>query len=635
MSNLLSQINSPKDLKKLPVSKLPELAEELRQEIIRVICNSGGHLASSLGAVEITIALHYLLDTPQDAIFWDVGHQAYAHKLLTGRRDRFGTIRQLGGLSGFPNKDESPYDTFTVGHSSTSISDALGFITANRLKGKNDKVVAVIGDAALAGGMAFEALNHAGHLGKNLIIILNDNELSISPTIGALSKYLNRILTNPLYNRIRKDTEVLLKKLPKFGYGAYRAARRFEEGLKNLLTAGIIFEEMGFRYFGPIDGHDINILLEMLRKVIELKEPVIIHILTKKGKGYKYSEESPAKFHSAPPFEIETGLKKIVTNGEIQFVKGRTYTDIFGEHVIELARSHNNIIAITAAMPDVTGLMEFSKIFPNRFFDVGIAEQHAIGFAAGLAKGGYKPIVAVYSTFLQRAYDQIIHDVALQDLSVIFCLDRAGLVGEDGPTHHGLFDIAYLRHIPKMVVMAPADTEELKLMLDFAVEYNGPIAVRYPRGEEKKYAAPGLRPAVKLGKAEIIKEGKDLVILALGSMVWYGQKAAEVLEKEGIQATVVNARFAKPLDEALLEELSKKIKNFVTLEEGVIEGGFGSAVLEFFEKENINDVKIKRIGLPSAFIEHGSREQLFRRYNLTPESIAAVVKENLTWVKSR
>ena len=635
MPQLLNQINSPKDLKKLPIEKLPELAEEIRQEIIKVICNTGGHLASSLGAVELTIALHYLLNAPTDRILWDVGHQAYAHKILTGRRARFGTIRQLGGLSGFPNKNESPYDIFTVGHSSTSISNALGLITARDLKNKNDKVAVVIGDAALGGGMAFEALNHAGHLKKNLLVILNDNELSISPTVGALSKYLNRILTNPLYNRIRKDSEALIKKVPKFGYKAYKAAKRFEEGLKNLLTAGIVFEEMGFRYFGPIDGHDINLLIEILKKVIELKEPVLLHVLTKKGRGYKYAEECPEKFHSASPFEVDTGIKKVMSDGEIQFVKGRTYTDVFGEYLVEVAKKSDKVVAITAAMPDGTGLSEFAKLFPDRFFDVGIAEQHAVGFAAGLARGGYKPIVAIYSTFLQRAYDQIIHDVALQDLPVVFCLDRAGLVGEDGPTHHGLFDLSYLRHIPKMVVMAPKDTEELRLMIDFAVQYNnGPIAIRYPRGaeEKQKTTVPSdarMMPKIELGKTEVLRKGKHAVIFALGSMVCLGQEAASVLDKEGINTTVINARFVKPLDEELLMDLSKRIKLFFTLEEGVVDGGFGSAVLEFFEMEKIWDVKVKRIGLPSAFIEHGSREQLFRRYNLTPEGIVAIIKENL------
>ncbi|MBI4335976.1 MAG: 1-deoxy-D-xylulose-5-phosphate synthase, partial [Candidatus Omnitrophica bacterium] len=607
----------------------------------------GGHLASSLGAVELTIALHYLLDAPEDKIVWDVGHQAYTHKLLTGRRDRFGTIRQLGGLSGFPNKDESPYDPFTVGHSSTSISNALGLIAARDLKSQGNKVVAVIGDAALAGGMAFEALNHTGHLGKDLLVVLNDNEISISPTIGALSKYLNRILTNPLYNRVRKDAETLIKKLPKFGYQAFRAARRLEEGLKNLLTAGIIFEEMGFRYFGPIDGHDIRLLLEMLKKVLDLKEPVLMHIITKKGKGYKYAEECPEMFHSAPPFEVETGLKRAVSADAPGFAKTRTYTEVFGAHMIELAKRFDDIIAVTAAMPDGTGLAGFSTAFPRRFFDVGIAEQHAVGFSAGLARGGLKPFAAIYSTFLQRAYDQIVHDVALQGLNVTFCLDRAGLVGEDGPTHHGLFDITYLRHIPGMVVMAPKDTRELELMMDFAARYKGgPAAIRYPRGEEKilktknqcgaKRSLPeGGIPKIELGKSEVLREGRDLVILALGSMVWYGLEAAAILERENIRTTVVNARFVKPLDEKLLEELSGNTKLFVTLEEGVIEGGFGSAALEFFERGGIRGATVKRIGLPSAFIEHGAREELFRKYNLTPEGIAAVIKENFSWVKSR
>jgi len=629
MGELLNQIKNPGDLKKLPADKLPALAQEIRQEIIEVICERGGHLASSLGAVDIIVALHYLLDAPKDTIVWDVGHQTYAHKILTRGSDKFSTIRQADGISGFPNSTESPYDPFTVGHSSTSISNALGLITARDLAGGKNKVVAVIGDAALAGGMAFEALNHAGHLKKDLLIVLNDNEISISPTIGAMSKYLNRIWTNPLYNRVKKDTEAFLKRMPKFGNKAYMADKRLEDGLKNILTAGIVFEEMGFRYFGPIDGHDINILLEMLKKVMALKEPAIIHVLTKKGKGYKHAEECPAKFHSAPPFDIETGGKRVIADGEREFFdKGKTYTEAFGEHISEIAANNNKIVAVTAAMPDGTGLAGFSKLFPERFFDVGIAEQHAVGFAAGLARGGFLPVVAIYSTFLQRSYDQIVHDVALQNFSVIFCLDRAGLVGEDGPTHHGLFDIAYLRPIPRMVVMAPADAQELELMLDFAVAHGGPVAIRYPRGAEIKLKTQKKRNAVELGKAETLKDGKDAVILALGSMARTAEDAAALLEKDGINVAVINARFVKPLDGKLIEGLARQTKLFITLEEGVIEGGFGSAVLEFIDEKNISDVKLKRMGLPSAFIEHGSRQELFKKYGLTPEAVAAMVKEN-------
>jgi len=630
MGKLLNRINSPSDLKKIPIEKLPELAQEIRQEIMGVVCKTGGHLASSLGAVEITIALHYVLNAPSDTIVWDVGHQAYAHKLLTGRRDRFGTIRQMGGLSGFPNKNESDYDAFTVGHSSTSISSALGLKTAKDISGKNSKIVAVIGDAALGGGMAFEALNHAGHLKKNLLVILNDNEISISPTIGAMSKYLNRILTNPFYNRVRKDVDSFIKKMPKFGIKASRAAKRFEEGLKNLFTAGILFEEMGFRYFGPIDGHDIGTLIEITKQVMGLKEPILLHVITKKGRGYKYAEECPTEFHGTPPFEIETGAKRVVADGKIQFVKGRTFTEVFGGHIIDIGKKNKNVVAITAAMPDGTGLTGFAEKFPDRFFDVGIAEQHAVGFSAGLAKGGLRPVVAIYSTFLQRAYDQIVHDIALQDLPVVFCLDRAGLVGEDGPTHHGLFDLSYLRHIPNMVVMAPSDTQELKRMLDFALEHDNLCAIRYPRGSENKSQSPRPKTQIQLGKSQVLKKGKDVAILALGSMVYLAEEAAVFLEKDRINATVVNARFARPLDEELLEDLSKKIKLFITIEEGVLEGGFGSGILEFFERNNVHGIKVKRIGLPSTFIEHGTRDQLFRKYNLTPEGIKAVIKESFS-----
>ncbi|MDP2913785.1 MAG: 1-deoxy-D-xylulose-5-phosphate synthase, partial [Candidatus Omnitrophota bacterium] len=511
MERLIDRIKDTPDLRRLNLTDLSKVAGEVRDEILKTVSETGGHLASSLGAVELAIALHYSFNTPKDIIIWDVGHQTYAHKIVTGRAKSFCTLRQLGGLSGFPNREESPeYDIFTSGHSSTSISTALGLVTARDLKKEGHKIIAVIGDAALAGGMAFEALNHAGHADKDMIVILNDNERSISQSVGALSKYLNRIITNPAYNRIRQDVERLLKRIPRFGFRAYRAARKLEEGLKNLLIPGMIFEEMGFRYFGPIDGHNIARMVATFRNLKHLNEPIIIHIVTKKGKGYRFAEEDPLSFHGTGAFDLTTGNKK---NSD----ESLTFTEAFGDKMVELAARDDRVIGITAAMVDGTGLNEFSKQFPGRFFDVGIAEEHAVGFGAGLAKGGFRPVVAVYSTFLQRGYDQIIHDVCLQKLPVIFCLDRAGLVGEDGPTHHGVFDIAYLRHIPNITFMAPSTPAELKGMLDFALTLDGPAAIRYPKGST--FMPPSLSGApIGLGRGEIIKAGKDLAIISIGSM---------------------------------------------------------------------------------------------------------------------
>ncbi len=617
MTRIIDSINNPADLRKLPLIELPKVADEIREEMLKVVSHSGGHLASSLGAVELAIAIHYAFNTPKDIVLWDVGHQTYAHKILTGRLKAFPTLRQLGGLSGFPNKDESPeYDIFTWGHSSASISSALGLVIARDLKSENNKVAAVIGDAALAGGMAFEALNHAGHTGKDIIVILNDNERSISKSVGALSKYLNRIIAAPTYNKIRQDVERLVKRIPRFGFRAYRAARKLEEGLKNLLIPGMLFEEMGFRYFGPIDGHDINQLVGTFKNLMDLHEPILIHVITKKGKGYKPAEDDPASFHGTGPFDFATGAK-------IDKDKGITFTQAFGDKAAELAGKDPRIVGITAAMLDGTGFGKFASIFPGRFFDVGIAEEHAVGFAAGLARGGFKPIVTVYSTFLQRGYDQIIHDVCLQNLPVIFCLDRAGLVGEDGATHHGVFDIAYLRNIPNITVMAPATPDELKNMLEFALTLNGPSAIRYPRGSSA-FSKPSNEP-IKLGRAEKIKEGKDLAILAVGSMVETAMDAAGLLDKNGVNTAVINARFIKPLDEELLSGICAGIKRIVTIEEGVLEGGFGSSVLEFVEKERFQGVRVTRFGLPDKFIEHGSRVGLFSKYNLTPAAICDVI----------
>lgn len=638
MGPLLKKINSPKDVKRLKKTELAALAAELREYILEVVSANGGHLGAALGAVDLTVALHYSFTTPEDSVVWDVGHQVHAHKILTGRREAFRTFRKPGGLSGFSNKDESSHDVFTTGHGGTSISTSLGLTVANRILSESSKkVIAVIGDASLVSGMAFEAMNHAGHLKDNLILILNDNEMSISPTVGAFSGYLNKILTNPLYNHVRKDIEQLIRSIPRVGDRMAAKAKKIDEGMKNLFLPGLLFEELGFRYFGPIDGHDIQTLLQIFKNISKIQGPVFLHIITKKGKGYPIAENDPAKWHASTPFCVETG--------EAQKSTVKTYTQVFGETAVEIASKNRNVIAITAAMCDGTGLVNFSKKFQDRFFDVGIAEEHGVAFAAGLAKGGIRPLVTIYSTFLQRAHDQIIHDVALQNLPVIFCLDRAGLVGEDGPTHHGVFDLAYLRKMPGMTLMAPRDGRELSLMLQYAVSHlSGPIAVRYPRGavaEETGSPLKEITPAsVVLGKAEILKSGKNatvplhngiivpsydgVVLLALGSMVYPAYEAALLLEKEGISTAVINARFVKPLDSELILSFAKKATLVVTLEEGCLTGGFGSAILELFENHQnqfTTQPKVKTLGIPDRFIEHGKREVLLDSLSLSAPKI--------------
>ena len=623
MFKILNSINSPQDMRILSKEERELLAKEVRELIVNTISRTGGHLAPSLGAVEIVIALHYCLNTPYDKIVWDVGHQAYAHKILTGRRDKFKTIRQFGGLSGFPNINESEYDTFTVGHGSTSISSALGLAKARDIAGEAYKVVAVIGDGSLVGGMALEALNHAGRSNTNILIILNDNEMSISPSVGALSKYLNKILINPTYNKIHKDLEGLIKRVPWYGFRAYRAAKKLEESVKGLLIPGMLFEELGLRYIGPIDGNNLEELIATIDSALRLDGPILIHTLTKKGKGYALAEKHPEKFHGTAPFDIGTGE---VRDAQPDPVK--SFTEAFSDAIMDIARENPKVAAVTAAMSDGTGLDEFHKAYPDRFFDVGMAEQHAVTFAAGLAKGELMPIVAIYSTFMQRSYDQIVHDVCLQNLHVVLCLDRAGIVGEDGPTHHGLFDIPYLRHMPNITIMAPKDQSELKAMLKFAVDgCKGPVAIRYPRG---KIVAPPVLEAtapISCGKAEVMSKEGELAILAVGSMVWPAAAAAGLLFNEGIRTSLINVRFIKPLDEELLKNLASKTNRFVVVEEGVLEGGFGSAVMEFFERENIDDISVKRIGLPSKFIEHGKKSELLKNYGLDAQGIAAEIKK--------
>lgn len=623
MFKVLNSINSPQDLRILSKGERELLAKEIRELIVDTISKTGGHLAPSLGAVEIAMALHYCLNTPYDKIVWDVGHQAYAHKILTGRRERFKTIRQLGGLSGFPNASESEYDPFTVGHGSTSISAALGLAKARDITGESYKVVAVIGDGSLVGGMALEALNDAGHSKTNILIILNDNEMSIAPSVGAFSKYLNKILINPTYNKIHKDMEGLIKRVPWYGFRVYRAAKKLEESMKGLLIPGMLFEELGIRYIGPIDGNNLEDLINTIDNALRLDGPILIHALTKKGKGYPLAEKHPEKFHGTVPFNTETGEMKATRAGSV-----KSFTEVFSDSLIELAKDNQKIAAVTAAMPEGTGLDAFQRAYPDRFFNVGMAEQHAVTFAAGLAKGGLIPVVAIYSTFMQRSYDQIIHDVCLQNLHVILCLDRAGVVGEDGATHHGLFDIAYLRHMPNITLLAPKDQAELKEMLRFAVsECAGPVAIRYPRG--RIVAPPVLESTAPIacGKAEVMSKEGEIAILAVGSMVWPACVAAGLLFNEGIKTSLVNVRFIKPLDEELLRGLSARTKRFVTIEEGVLEGGFGSAVLEFFEREKINDVYVKRLGFPAKFIEHGRKEELFKNYGLDAYGIASEIKK--------
>ncbi len=618
---ILDNISNPDDLRKLSREELVALAAELRQEIIAVVSKNGGHLAPSLGVVDLTIALHYAFDTPKDRIIWDVGHQAYAHKLLTGRRERFHTLRQHGGISGFPKREESPYDQFDVGHASTSISAALGMIAARDIKGEDHRVIAVIGDGSISAGLAFEGLNQAGHLKKNLVVVLNDNEMSISPNVGALSAYLNRLMTGNFYTRLRLETKSFLQGIPKIGVSMFNLAKKTEESLKGLMAPGLLFEELGFQYVGPIDGHRIDHLLDTFNNIKDFTWPVLVHVVTKKGKGCEFAENDPARYHGTPAFDLCTG--KPVSKKESVL----SYTEVFGQTMVKLAEDNNRIVAISAAMPDGTGLDTFAAKYPDRFFDVGIAEPHGITFACGLAAEGLHPVAAIYSTFMQRAYDQIVHDLCLQNLPVTLALDRAGLVGEDGPTHHGVFDLAYLRHLPNMVIMAPQDENELQHMIKTAVEYAGPTAVRYPRGTGVGVPMDQELKALEVGKAEVLREGSDLVILAVGTMVHPSLEAADRLKAEGISAAVVNARFVKPLDEELILQAARKTGRVVTVEEHALAGGFGSAVLECLESNGLAGIKAHRIGLPDAFIEHGSQKILRQKYGLDADGIYASARE--------
>src|SRR5512135_599240 len=570
---ILDKINSTEDLRGLSREELPPLAEEVRHEIIEVVSKTGGHLASSLGVVDLTIALHYAFDTPHDRIVWDVGHQAYAHKILTGRRAQFPTLRQFGGISGFPKRDESPFDNFDVGHASTSISAALGMVAARDIKGEDFKVIAVIGDGSISAGLAFEGMNQAGHLKKNLIVILNDNEMSISPNVGALSSYLSRMMTGHFYTKLRKDAKQFLQGIPKVGGSMFNLAKKAEDSIKSLMVPGMLFEDLGFQYIGPIDGHNIEHLLSTFKNIKDYTWPVLIHVITKKGKGCEFAECSPSQYHGTPPFDPKTGK----TSSKKQSIM--SYTEVFGKTMIRLAEENDRIVAISAAMSEGTGLDKFAEHFPERFFDVGIAESHGITFACGLAVEGLHPVAAIYSTFTQRAYDQVVHDLCLQNLPVTLALDRAGIVGEDGPTHHGVFDLAYLRHVPNMVVMAPKDENELQHMIATAVQHPGPAAVRYPRGTGCGVPMDQELSTLRIGKAELVKDGGEAAIIAIGSMVCPSIEAAKRLADEGFSVAVVNARFVKPLDDEMIISFARKTGRIVTAEEHTLYGGFGSAVL--------------------------------------------------------
>ncbi|MBO8143782.1 MAG: 1-deoxy-D-xylulose-5-phosphate synthase [Thermodesulfobacterium sp.] len=615
----LKMVNSPEDLKKLKISHLKALAEEIRKYIIEVVSKNGGHLAPNLGVVELTLALHYVFDSPKDKIIWDVGHQCYTHKIITGRRDIFPTLRKYKGIAGFPKRSESPHDILDTGHSSTSISAGLGIVTALRMKEEEGKVIAVIGDGSITAGLAFEALNNTGFRKEDLIVVLNDNEMCISPSVGALSSFVSKRLTGNLARFIKKEIEKLAHKFPG-GDNLVHLLKRGEDVFKIAITPGALFTVLNFEYIGPVDGHNLESLIEILNNIKKMKGPILFHVITKKGKGYPYAENDPETFHGVGPFDIKTGkaLKSPDTPP--------TYTEVFGKTILRLAEIEPRIIAITAAMRLGTGLKDFSEKYPERFFDVGICEQHAVTFATGLALEGFIPICAIYSTFLQRAYDQIIHDVALNNVKVIFAIDRGGLVGEDGPTHHGSFDLSYLRLIPNFTIMAPKDENELQHMLYSALRYSGPVAIRYPRSSGEGVNLDWDFKEIPFGKAELLKDGKDVTVIAIGNTVYQALKVAEELEKEDISLAVINARFVKPLDENLILDFAKKTGKIITVEENTLIGGFGSAVCEFLADKNVS-VKIKRIGLPDKFIEHGDLKTLKKNYGLTSEYIKQVVLE--------
>jgi 1-deoxy-D-xylulose-5-phosphate synthase len=619
---MLNRIHAPEDFKLLTRGQLPDLARQIRQRIIQVVSENGGHLASSLGAVELTLAIHYVFDLPKDTLIWDVGHQTYAHKLITGRNWQFDTLRQYKGISGFSKIKENPCDSFTVGHSSTSISAGLGISCAKYLNRDDSHVISVIGDGSMTAGLAYEGLNQAGDLKRKLIVILNDNDMSISPNVGALSSYLSRTFSAKYLQTLRNQFGAFLKSLPKIGEDIYQIAKRSEESFKTFVTPGMLFEAFNFDYFGPINGHNLDHLIDILDNIKNTADsPVLLHVTTVKGKGYAPAEKNPVYFHGVGSFAVDTGK----ANGSA--AKVPTYTQVFGDQMVKLGDTHPELVAVTAAMPEGTGLMDFCNRFPDRFFDVGIAEQHAVTFSAGLAVKGIRPVVTIYSTFLQRAYDQILHDVCIDAYPVVFALDRGGIVGEDGPTHHGLFDFAYLRPMPNMTVMAPMDENELARMLTTAVQHDGPIALRYPRG--RGTGVPVAEPVkpLEIGKAKVLCDGDDLLIIAIGTGVQQALKAREILVTEGIFATVINARFVKPLDQTLLLAKAAGLKRIITVEEHVLAGGFGSAVLELFVDHGLTDLHVKRIGIDDCFVEHGPQAVLKKEYRIDANAVATAARE--------
>ena len=611
MNKLLDNVNNPKDLNKLSIKEKIDLAKEIRELLINTISKNGGHLASNLGVVELTIALHSIYDVPNDKIIWDVGHQTYVHKILTGRKEKFSTLRQVGGLAGFPKTIESEYDCFNTGHSSTSISIALGMAKARDLKKEKSHVIAVIGDGALTGGMALEALNDAGSSKTNITVILNDNEMSIDKCVGGISMKLSNLRTKKFYTRSNVFVKKVVSKMPRLGERIINGVRKMKYSLKHLLIQNMFFEDIGFRYLGPIDGHDIEKLESLLKISKDLEGPVLIHVVTKKGKGYLPAENEPERFHGTSSFDIETG--KNINE------KKTDYSKVFGDKLVSLAKKNEKIVAITASMKEGTGLLEFANRFPDRFFDVGIAEQHAIGFAAGLAKNGLKPIVPIYSSFYQRCYDQVIHDVCIQSLPVVMCIDRAGLVGNDGETHQGILDLSFFNIVPNLTIMAPKGFKELEKMLEFSVNLNSPVVIRYPRGSEE-YSNEN-EENIELGKAELLKEGKDITILAIGKMVNRAMKVAKKLEENNISAEVINMRFLKPIDKEAILKSIRKTKNVVTIEDNILNGGLSSAVEDIIIKNKLEDIKFLPFGYPDNFIQHGKVEEVEKIYGLDEDSI--------------
>ncbi len=614
MEKFIDKINSAEDLRKLNYKEKKQYAEELREYILDIVSKNGGHLASNLGVVELTLALHSVFNLPEDKIIWDVGHQTYVHKILTGRKEQMKTLRQLNGIAGFPKTTESECDCFNTGHSSTSISVALGMARTRDIRKEKHSVVAVIGDGALTGGMALEALNDAGFSNTNIIVILNDNEMSISKNVGGISRFLSRVRTKKFYTKSNNYVKKAVAKIPKFGDFIIRHTRKLKYSIKQLMIPNMMFEDMGFKYMGPIDGHDIEKLESYFKTAKQLLDgPILIHVVTKKGKGYKPAEENPDKFHGIGSFNLETG--------ESLTPKKKDYSKAFGEKLVELAEKNEKIVAVTAAMKDGTGLTEFSKRFPNRFFDIGIAEQHAIGMAAGMAKDGMIPVVPIYSSFYQRGYDQVIHDVCIQKLPVVLCVDRAGIVGNDGETHQGILDLSFFNVVPNLNIMAPKDFIELGDMLEFAINLNEPVVIRYPRGGEGDYKFEKHEPIEK-GKAEIIEEGKDITIVAIGKMVDRAMKVSEILKEKNIEAEVINARFLKPIDEKTIVSSISKTKNVITIEDNSVEGGLGTVVSELIVKNNLQNIKMKKLGYPDEFVKHASTGEIEKLYGLDAEAIA-------------